>query len=328
MKAWLIDSFDGVSGLRLADVPDPRASDGEVVLGVRYAALNPADYYLAQGQYPAKPPLPHVLGRDGLGEVVGVGEAVNRRFKPGSRWLILRGDTGVSRWGTLAGRVAVGADSLAPIPAGWSEEQAAGASLVYLTAYQALGQWGDLLDRSVVLITGASGGVGIAALQLAKAMGQIVVALSRSPQKRRQLEAMGAAVALDPLEPDWPTQMKRRVGRKADLAVSNVGGPLFIAMIEAMGPGGRVSVVGSLGGSVPEFNPSTLLFRRLRIGGVAVGSYSRGEAHEVWSRVVALLDRTGDRPVIDHVYDFADLPAAFERLKQGPMGKVLLRIGV
>ena len=160
MKAWLLNDFRGLDQLHLNDLPDPTPAEGEVVLDLEYAALNPADRYLAQGQYPAKPKLPHILGRDGVGTITAIGSGVEG-FHLGQRVLIIRGDTGVNRWGTLAERVAVSIQSLAYPPSGWDVQQSACAALVYLTAYQALTQWGDL-PPSVVLISGASGGVGVA----------------------------------------------------------------------------------------------------------------------------------------------------------------------
>src|SRR5205823_363705 len=132
MKAWLLDSLGGINRLRLAEAPDPRAGEGEVVLRVHYAALNPADRYLAEGQYPAKPTFPHILGRDGIGEVIEVGAKVTN-WKIGDRALILRSDIGVNRWGTFAEKVAVPADVITTPPQ-WTETESAGAPLVYLTA--------------------------------------------------------------------------------------------------------------------------------------------------------------------------------------------------
>src|SRR5579884_2408305 len=115
MKAWLLDNFTGLKALHLAETADPTPAAGEVILDVEYAALNPADRYLSQGEYPAKPPLPHVLGRDGVGTIGAVGANVTN-FKTGQRVLVLRGDTGVYRHGTFAQRVAVSAESLAIPP--------------------------------------------------------------------------------------------------------------------------------------------------------------------------------------------------------------------
>ena len=104
MRAWLLDSFNGVENLRLGEVPDPEAGPNHVLLRLRFAALNPADAFLAQAMYPAKPPLPHILGRDGVGEVIAVGAGVSN-VKVGDTAGILRCDCGVDLWGTLAEKV-------------------------------------------------------------------------------------------------------------------------------------------------------------------------------------------------------------------------------
>jgi NADPH:quinone reductase len=324
MKAWLLDRFGGVAALRLAEVPDPTPQAGEAVLEIHYAALNPADRYLAEKLYPAKPALPHILGRDGMGTVLAVGPGVDS-VAVGERRLILRGDAGVERPGTFAERVAVPVQCLAEIPPGWDEKQAASATLVYLTAYQALTAWGPLPSGRVVLVTGASGGVGVASIQLALALGHTVVALSRSEDKRRRLTELGATLCLDPTESSWRLALKKALApRRVELAIDNVGGALFSEIIDTLGDDGKVSVVGRLAGPVPNFNTATLFFRRLRVGGIAVTAYAPTESRAAWQEVVGLLARTGARPVIDNVLPFDKLPEAFERLSAGPMGKVLL----
>ena len=329
MRAWLMESRDGgVGRLRFADVPDPRPGAGEVVLDVHYAGLNPADRYLSEAQYPSRPPLPHVLGRDGVGVVTEVGPGVER-IKPGERYSVLRGEVGVSRWGTFAERVAVPVESLVNVPDGWTEPQAAGATLVYLTAYQAITQWPDLPAKGAsVLVTGASGGVGVATVQLAAAMGHTVIGLSRDPGKRQRVKELGAAAVFDPAEPTWRKQVKELLGgRGVDLAIDNIGGTLLPDVIDTLGQNGRVSVVGRLAGPVPQFNTATLFFRRLKIGGVHVGAYSNAEARAAWTAVLEMLKRTGARPLVDSEHSFDRLPQAFEQLARGPMGKVLLRVG-
>ncbi|MDB5356806.1 MAG: oxidoreductase, zinc-binding dehydrogenase family [Phycisphaerales bacterium] len=326
MKAWLLESLGGLERLNLADAPDPAPAAGEVVLDVRYASLNPADRYLAEGQYPARPPLPHILGRDGFGAVTAIGPGVTG-IRVGDRKTILRGEAGVSRWGTFAQRVAVPVESLVDAPPSWTEQQAAAAALTYVTAYQALTQWGDL-PPSVVLVTGASGGVGVASLQLGAALGHTMLALSRGDSKRQQLLSLGAAAVFDPQSPTWRKQVKEFLqGRRVDLAIDNIGGPLFSEVLDTLGEWGKVSVVGRLAGPVPQFNTAALFFHRLRIGGVAVGFYTSAESRAAWQALVGLLGRTGARPVIDRVFPFDQLPAAFDRLAQGPMGKVLLDVG-
>lgn len=326
MRAWLLDRFEGLDALRLSDSvesPSPRA--GEVLIGVKFASLNPADRFLAQAEYPARPPLPHVLGRDGCGVVEALGDGVTA-LSPGDRVAVLRGEAGVTRWGTFAACVVVPAEVVVPIPAGWTEEESAAAPLVYLTAHQALNQWGGL-DGGTVLITGASGGVGIAAVQLAKGYGAKVIGLSRSREKAERLRSMGADLTLDPADAELRERVKAFTGNGGvDIIVDNIGGALFARVIETLGYRGAVSVIGVLGGPVPAFNTAKLIFKRLRIGGVHVGDYGSDKAPSVWREIVEILDRQRARPVVDRVFPMEQLKEAFAHLARGPFGKVLLRV--
>ncbi len=326
MKAWLIDDLTGIDRLRLAEAPDPVAGPGQVLVEVRYAGLNPADRYLAERQYPANPPLPHILGRDAMGTVASVGDGV-AGLRIGDRVAVLRGEAGVNEPGTFAERVAVPADYVVPVPQGWSDEQAAGATLVYLTAWQALTQWGEL-PPGIVLISGASGGVGVAAVQLAKAMGHTVVGLSRDPNKQEAVRQIGAAAMFDPYDAQWRKALKRFLeDRRVDLAIDNIGGTVLPQMIDVLGMNGKVSIIGRLAGPVPEFNTAALFFRRIRLGGVAVGTYTNAESRAAWQDVLGTLGTTGARPMVDRVFPFEQLPQAFARLAEGPLGKVLVRVG-
>jgi NADPH2:quinone reductase len=326
MQAWLLHEIGSLEHLRLGETPDPVPGPGEALLRVEFAALNPADHYLALGQYPAKPGLPHILGRDGIGTVAAVGPSVTN-VKPGDRRVLLRSEVGITRPGTFAQFVVVPVESLAQPPVDWSPEQAAAAPLVYLTAYQALTAWDDLPPAAVVLITGASGGVGVASVQLARALGHTVIGTSRDPAKSQKLREIGAHLVVDPNDPDWRKKVKDHLaGRRVDLAIDNVGGPLFNQVLDTLADRGRVSCVGQLAGPVPDFKPASLFFRRLKLGGISVGAYTPAESQQAWSRVRELLAKAGARPLIDSVGDFDKLKEAFARLNKGPMGKVLLRV--
>jgi NADPH2:quinone reductase len=172
MRAWLMDAYDGIDTLRLGEVPDPRPGAGDVLVNVRFAALNPADAFLAQAMYPAKPSLPHILGRDGVGVVVEAHPSVTN-VRTGDTVGILRGDAGVKTWGTLAEKVVVPAATVVPIPPGWSPEEMAGAPWSFsqpgkgfrngatpLARHRSVLSW-----RSVPLVTGVGRrwrGVGVA----------------------------------------------------------------------------------------------------------------------------------------------------------------------
>jgi NADPH:quinone reductase len=330
MRAWLMDGYEGVERLRLGEVPDPRPGPEHVILKVRLAGLNPADAFLSRGMYPAKPPLPHILGRDGVGVVAAVGEGV-RDVHIGETVGILRCDVGVESWGTLAEQVVVPAECVTRIPSGWSLKEMAGAPLVFLTAWQALTQWSDPPAPppagSVLLVTGASGGVGVASVLLGKSMNLTVVALSRHAEKRATLKKLEADFVFDPMDSNL---IKAVTGvlrpRKVDLAVDSVGGPLLPQVVALLGYGGRISVVGRSGGPVPEFNTASLLFRRIRMGGVAVGDYTAQEAYAAWEQIVDRLNAMRQRPLVDTIVPFEDVKKGFARLADGPMGKVLVQV--
>jgi NADPH2:quinone reductase len=207
----------------------------------------------------------------------------------------------------------------------------AGAPLVFLTAWQALTQWSDPPapppDDSVLLVTGASGGVGVASVLLGKSMNLRVVALSRSAEKGSKLRDLGADFVFDPQDKSLRKSVLAAIGpRKVDIAVDNVAGSLFNEVIAMLGYGGRISVVGRSGGPVPEFNTGTLFFKRNRIGGVAVADFTPESAQVTWQEIVRRLDALRKRPVIDHVFPFEGVKDAFARLGEGPMGKVLVRV--
>ena len=330
MRAWLMDSYDGVERLRLGEVPDPQPGPAQVLLRMRFAALNPADAFLAKRMYPAKPALPHILGRDGVGDVLTRGPDVDK-IRVGETVGILRCNVGVEMWGTLAEKVLVPAESVTRLPPGWSLEEMAGAPLVFLTAWQALTQWTDPPAPphadSVLLVTGASGGVGIASVLLGKSMHLTVVALSRSAEKRARLTTLGAGFVFDPADRNLVKAVMAAISPKTvDLAIDSVGGELLPQVVALLGHGGRISVVGRSGGIVPEFNTATLLFRRIRMGGVSVGDYTTQAAHAAWKEIVDRLDAIGQRPQVDSIVPFEEVKMAFVRLAQGPMGKVLVRV--
>ena len=293
MRAWILESLGGLEKLKLADLPDPTPAAGEVVLRVLFAGLNPADRYLAEGHYPARPTFPHILGRDGIGVIETLGAGVTE-FKPGEKATIVRSEIGVARNGTFAERVAVPVESLVTPPPDWTDEQSAGATLVYLTAYQAITQWLDLPAKPVTLITGESGGVGVASVHLGKAQGHTVIGLSRSQEKSRKLRKIGTDAVFDPSDTQWRRRVKEFLnGRRVDLVIENIGGEGFNEVLDTLGENGRVSCVGRLAGPVPQFNTASLFFRRIQIRGVMVGAYSPRESRRHWDEIVKILQKSG-----------------------------------
>jgi len=254
-----------------------------------------------------------------------------RDVHPGETAGILRCDAGVEVWGTLAEKVVVPAQSVTRLPRGWSLEEMAAAPLVFLTAWQALTQWNDPPapppPGSKILVTGASGGVGVASVLLGKSMNLTLVALSRSAHKRARLRELGADFVFDPNEPHLGKAIAGALApKRLNLVIDSVGGTLFPQVVGLLDYGGRISVVGRSGGPVPEFNTATLLFRRIRVGGVSVGDYSAEQAQVIWKEIVARLEDIGRRPQIDITVPFENVKDGFVRLAQGPMGKVLVQV--
>jgi NADPH2:quinone reductase len=326
MKAWRFHTFGDLSNLQLEDVPQPAAGDGEAVVQLQYAALNPADAFLVRGLYPGAGEPPFAPGRDGSGVIADA--APGGRFQQGDRVVVLRSDLGVTRDGTFAEYVRAPESTLAPLPDGWSMEEGAAGPLVLLTAWRALMRVGGLEPGERVLVTGASGGVGTAAVMLAKARGARVVALSRSPVKRERLTELGADAAIPSDAQDLGDLVRGALdGGRVDLTVENLGGPFLDQAVALSAPRGRIMVVGLLAGLKAEVTIGRLIHKQVRIEGVSVGAYTDAEAQEDWLQIVAAMERSGMRPLVDETFAMGDLPSAFEHLEANHMGKVLLKTG-
>lgn len=323
MRAWRFHEFGDIKNLVLEDAPEPELADGEVLVKVAYAALNPADHYLVLGQYPRPGTPPYSPGRDASGVVVRAnGECA---FKEGERVVLLGGLSGISRSGSLAEYMAVPQEWLAPLPRDWSLQEGAAAPLVFETAWQALVDRGEVKAGNTVLITGASGGVGSAALLLAKGLGVKVAAMSRSEEKRKVLKAFGADYIVDNGNPDWAKDLKKQLaGTAIDLVVENLGGDYLEASLKIVKPEGRVMVVGLLDGLEAKVTVGLLIHKCICIQGLSVSSYTLETAKKAWRGITETLHGTGAKPLVDKVFKMEEAQEAFVWLGRGPMGKVLL----
>ena len=325
MKAWRFAEFGRIENLILGDWPDPEIGEGEVLIRLKFAALNPADRLSVEGRYPGVGPLPLSVGRDGAGILERVGP--NSAFRVGDAVVILRSEIGISRQGTLAERVAVPERSVAPLPAGWTFEEGAAAPLVYLTAWKALVSQGGLTAGQTVLVDGATGGVGIAAIQLASSLGARAVALTRDGSKHASLLSLGAGAVVDSALDGLEDRVRKALdGGGVDIAVENLGGGYIRANLALANPGGRIMVIGLLAGRMAQIDMGALLFKQARIEGVHVGQFAPSEAQAAWINIVETLDRCKARPLVDRVFPMAGVQEAFARLSGGHMGKVLIGV--
>lgn len=326
MRAWRFHEAGKIENLVLEEAPCPEPGFGEALVRIHTAALNPADRFLVQGQYPRAGAPPFTPGRDCAGTVEQ--PAPGGRFNVGDPVILLGGETGVSRSGTLAEYAAIPEEWLAPVPEGWNMAEAAAGPLVLLTAWRALVICGGLLPGEVAMITGASGGVGSAAVQLAKALGARVIALSRGTAKAERLRQLGADTVLDTEAPDLEAQVKAALGRaRIDLIVENLGGSYLDRCVRMAGFGCRVMVVGLLAGLTAELTVGLLIHKCLRVEGLSVSAYAAREAQSAWKEITSLLASEGRRPILDSSYPMEQVQEAFERLRQGPMGKVVIEMG-
>jgi len=325
MRAWRFHEFGDIANFKLEDVEAPAVGDGEALVKLEYASLNPADGLLVIGRYPGAGDLPLTVGRDGSGTIEKTGE--RSRFKVGDKVIVLRSEIGITRQGTLAEFVAAPESVLAHLPKGWSMEEGAAAPLVYLTAWKALVVQAGLRKDQTVMVTGASGGVGIASVQLAKALGAKVIALSRSVDKREQLVALGADVAIDDSADDLAAQIREASGgRGPDIIIENLSGERLDQHIGMANLNGRIMVIGLLAGPKAQINMGQVLFKQVRIEGVHVGKFVPAQAQEAWNRIVDTLDAADAKPLIDTIYPMEQVQEAFAQLGGEHMGKVLVNV--
>ena len=203
----------------------------------------------------------------------------------------------------------------------------AAAPLVFHTAWKALFDLGGLKSGQSVVVTGASGGVGLAAIQLANSVGATVVALSRSDAKRSQLHQVGARHVFVPDDPYLKEKICDAVRAKGvSLVVENVGGPSLATSVHLLGLHGRVSVVGVLGGVDGTIPIPALMFKRASIHGVLVTDDTPQQSQSAWEQIVKLMDGTQSRPIIDRRFPLKEAAAAFEKLRENVFGKVIVEI--
>lgn len=269
MKALVVHALaDDGSGVTLQDVAAPERHTGELLVRVRAAALNYPDLLMTRGAYQLKPELPFTLGMEMAGEVLDADADPDSGFAPGDR--VVAG----TRLGGFAEQVTVRADAARPIPPGLDFAQAAAIGAAYLTAYVALVRLGRMQPGEWVLVHGATGGVGLAAVDLARALGARVVATSRSPDKLAQLSAAYPVEAALPAA-GFRDAVKALTGGGADLVLDPVGGDVFDESTRAIGFGGRLLVVGFTSGRIATVPTNLPLIKGFSVVGVRAGEFGR-----------------------------------------------------
>lgn len=334
MKAVLFHETGSVDVLKYEAVPDPQPAAGEVVVRVKAAALNRLDIFLRSGAAPMPGfAMPHIGGFDIAGEVCAVGAGVcddrigeavvvyPRVTGSGARGAL--DIIGTARPGGFAEKVAVPVQCLAPKPLDYSFEEAAAFGCVYLTAYYGLVLQAAVRPGEVVLVHGAGGGAGSAAVHVAKASGATVIATAGSDAKCDQARSvLGVDHAVNYRDQDFRDVVKDVTGGQGvDVAFDPVWGAAASQTQDAMGYGGRWIVLGMVGGLHASIDAAKLMFREVTVRGIVEFHADARQVDGAW----AMAHRGLVRPVIDKVWPLADLAQAQQQMEDGNFfGKIVV----
>jgi NADPH:quinone reductase-like Zn-dependent oxidoreductase len=334
MKAYQIQTSDGIDGLKQVDLPEPQPSAGQVLIRVRATSLNYRDTAVVSGIYPGQK-LPVIPLSDGAGEVVAIGEGVTR-VKVGDRvagiffqdWIAgkltrekIKSAMGGAIDGMLAEYVALNQEGVVLLPEHLSYEEGASLPCAAVTAWQALVYRGRLMAGETILLLG-TGGVSIFALQFAKILGAKVIITSSSDEKLVRAKQLGADETINyKMFPNWEEKVYELTQKQGvDLVVEVGGAGTLEKSLRSASVGGRISLIGVLGGA-GDVNHTQILMKSIDVQGIYVGSR---EIFEAMNRAIALHKI---QPVIDRVFPFDKAPEAYRYLKSGShFGKVVIEL--
>lgn len=318
MQAIRVHEFGPAEVMRLEDVPDPTPGPGEVLVRILAAGVNPVDTYIRSGQYASKPALPYTPGTDAGGVIEAAGEGVDR-VKVGQRVYVAG-----SKTGAYAEKALCAAEQVHPIPDSVTFAQAAAMNVPYATAFRALVQRARAVEGETVLVHGATGGVGVAAVQIARNRGMTVIGTGGSEEGRQMILEQGAHHALDHHAPDYLQEVTQLTGgRGVDVTLEMAAHLNLGKVLAAVAPAGRVVVIGSRG--PVEINPRDLMSRDAAVMGMVLFLTPPKELVGVHAALVAGLEAGFLRPVIDAELPLAEAPEAHRRVLEGRShGKIAL----
>jgi NADPH2:quinone reductase len=318
MKAIRVSEFGGPEVLRLQEVPDPKPDSGQVLVRVKAAGVNPVDAYIRAGTYPRKPTLPYTPGTDAAGIVEAVGANV-KRFKSGDRVYVNASITGVS-----AELAVCDQSRVHHLPVGTSFQQGAALGVPYGTAYRALFQRGGAKAAETVLIHGATGGVGTACLQFARAAGLTVIGTGGSEKGRALVLKEGAHHVLDHRTGDYEKQLMTVTdGRGVDLIVEMLANVNLAKDLTMLAPAGRVVVVGNRG--TIEIDPRQTMSREAAILGLTLFAATEHDLAEIHAAIVAGLENGSLRPIVGQEIPLHETAQAHQLVMEpGAYGKIVL----
>src|SRR6266480_4091816 len=318
MRAIRVREFGSPEVLRLEEVATPQPGPDQVLVRMHAIGVNPVETYIRAGTYAYKPALPYTPGNDGAGVVEEIGSDVNE-FKPGDRVYTAR-----SVSGTYAEFALCTTEQVHPLPANVSFGQGAAMGTPYATAYRGLFQRADAKPGETVLVHGASGGVGTAAVQLARARGLRVFGTASSDEGRRLAREQGAHEVFDHRAPDHFEQiMNATGGRGVDVIVELLSNVNLGKDLTILAKGGRVAIIGSRGRV--EIDPRDAMQRDVDLRGLAMPKTPPEELASIHAALVAGLENGTLRPVIGKEFKLAEAPQAHRAvIESGALGKIVL----
>jgi NADPH2:quinone reductase len=322
MRAIVVDRFMEPRELRVSEIPAPTVRPGCLELEVRAAGCNFFDILMVQGKYQVKPPFPFVPGAEVAGVVRAVGEGVTG-FAPGDRVLASAG------LGGFAEIAVVPAAGAYPMPAAMSFAEGAALPIIYPTSYAGLVFRAHLQPKETLLVHAAAGGVGIAAVQIGKALGARVIATAGGAEKLEIARANGADECIDYAKEDFVARvMELTGGRGADVIYDSVGGDTFDKSLKCIAWNGRLLVIGFASGRIPEVKANRILLKNISIVGLHWGAHVQHEPARIPETFRALFElyRAGRiRPVIFETYPLEQVAVALEALgSRKTWGKVIV----
>ena len=322
MKAILCQAFGSPDDLTVGDIPSPRVRTGTVKIRVRACGVNFPDLLMIQGLYQLQPPFPFSPGLEVAGDVVEVGEGVEHP-RIGERVMA------TMMYGGFAEQVVVPVESVLPMPAEMSYGQAAGFPLVYGTAHVALTHRGQLQAGETLLVLGAAGGVGLAAVELGALLGARVIAAASTPRKLELARSYGADALINYSTENLRDQVKALTeGRGADVIFDPVGGDLFDQAARRIAWEGRYLVIGFASGRIPSLPANIALLKNAALVGVFWGAYLRHDPAVIrksFAQLLAWYAAGKIQPHIHKTFPLKDAALALrELMERRAMGKVLL----
>jgi NADPH:quinone reductase len=322
MHAWLCESLEGINAMRWQEMPTPEPKAGEVRIAIEAASLNFPDLLIVEGKYQFKPALPFVPGAEFAGRVDAVGEGVSH-LKKGDAVAAIAGTGG---FGTHA---IVDAARVLPLPPGFAIADGAAFAFTYGTSHHALMDRAQLKAGETVLVLGAGGGVGTAALQIAKAAGARVIAAASTDEKCARCLALGADATLNYSKQNIRDTLKTLTdGKGPDVVYDPVGGDLAEPVFRSIAWRGRYLVVGFAGGGIPALPWNLALLKGASVVGVFWGDFVKREPKANAAAMMQLAQWYGKglvKPVIDQQLPMSELKAAYARMgSRQVLGKLLL----